>query len=66
LNPETTDNDVRLNFSRFGEVISMDRKPLKDYLIIEFDDHEAAKKAVKEMDRIVIDEWELKVEHAWT
>jgi RNA recognition motif-containing protein len=66
LNPETSDEDVKLNFTRFGDISAIDRKPNKDYLIIEFVDHESAKKAVEEMDRIVIDEWELKVEHAWT
>ena len=66
MNPETSDEDVKLNFTRFGDISAIDRKPKKDYLIIEFVDHESAKKAVEEMDRIVIDEWELKVEHAWT
>jgi RNA recognition motif-containing protein len=66
INPETSDEDVRSNFLRFGEITLIDRKPAKDYLIIEYADHVAAKKAVEEMDRIVIDDWELKVEIAWT
>jgi RNA recognition motif-containing protein len=65
INPETSDEDVRSNFMRFGEITLIDRKPSKDYLIIEYADHLSAKKAVEEMDRIMIDDWELKVEIAW-
>ena len=57
---------MRANFERFGEITLIDRKPAKDYLIIEYADHLSAKKAVEEMDRIMIDDWELKVEIAWT
>ena len=42
LNPETSDDDIQLNFSRFGKISMMDRKGSKDYVILEYEDAEAA------------------------
>ena len=65
LNPESQDDELHLNFERFGSIKLMDRKKSKEYMIIEYDDHESAQKAVQEMDKIVIDDCEIKVQLAW-
>ncbi|CDW79794.1 peptidyl-prolyl cis-trans [Stylonychia lemnae] len=64
LNPETSDDDVKLNFQRFGEITAFERKKA-DYALLEFKEYENAIEAVQEMDRIMIDDSQLKVNMAW-
>jgi RNA recognition motif-containing protein len=42
LNPETTDDEVRQNFERFGTIKEILRKDNSDYLILDFEGAEAA------------------------
>ena len=42
LNPETTDEEIKSNFMRFGKICSLERKQDKDYLILEFEFAESA------------------------
>ena len=59
LNPETEDQELRLNFDRFGKIVSIDRRTDGDYMLIEYDEAESANKAISEMDKIVIDDCSL-------
>ena len=59
LNPETGDQELRLNFDRFGKIVSIDRRTDCDYMLIEYDEAESASKAISEMEKIVIDDCSL-------
>ena len=59
LNPETGDQELRLNFDRFGKIVSIDRRADGDYMLVEYEEPESADKAISEMDKIVIDDCSL-------
>ncbi len=59
LNPETEDQELRLNFDRFGKIVTIDRRADGDYMLIEYEEAESASKAIGEMDKIVIDDCSL-------
>ena len=63
LNPETTDDELRLNFERFGVIRGVDRR--SDFMLVEYEKEESAEKAIGEMDQIVIDDYPLRVLPAW-
>ena len=65
LNPETTEKELRQNFDRFGTILSVDRRVEGDFMLIEYELAESANKAITEMDKIVIDDYPLRVMHAW-
>ena len=66
LNPETSNEDILSNFQRFGTILGIDRKKEKEYALIEFDNQDSAYNAINEMDKIEIDDTEIKVQPAWT
>ena len=65
FNPETSDEELRANFERFGKISYIDRRADKDYLIIEYEDAESSRQAIAEMDAIVINDCKVKVQQAW-